>query len=45
MQSAATAAWRVIDGLAADLPVQVIHGDITGDNVVCFPVRMRCPTA
>ncbi len=35
VQSAATAAWRVIDGLAADLPVQVIHGDITGDNVVC----------
>jgi 4-aminobutyrate aminotransferase-like enzyme/Ser/Thr protein kinase RdoA (MazF antagonist) len=35
VEAAATAAWQVIDGLACDLPVQVIHGDITGDNVVC----------
>lgn len=35
VQTAAAEAWRVIDGVAADLPVQVIHGDITGDNVVC----------
>ena len=37
LKSAATRAWAVIDGLAADLPVQVIHGDVTGDNVVCDP--------
>ena len=37
LESAATRAWSVIDGLAADLPVQVIHGDVTGDNVVCDP--------
>lgn len=35
VQAAAVAAWQVIAGLAEDLPVQVIHGDITGDNVVC----------
>ena len=35
VESAAGAAWQVVAGLAADLPVQVIHGDITGDNVVC----------
>ena len=35
VEAAATAAWQVLDGLAPDLPVQVIHGDITGDNVVC----------
>ena len=33
--SAAADAWRIVSGLAEDLPVQVIHGDITGDNVVC----------
>jgi 4-aminobutyrate aminotransferase-like enzyme/Ser/Thr protein kinase RdoA (MazF antagonist) len=35
VEAAAMAAWQVIAGLACDLPVQVIHGDITGDNVVC----------
>nr|MCW1957543.1 aminotransferase [Mycobacterium sp.] len=35
VESAAANAWRVIAGVADDLPVQVIHGDITGDNVVC----------
>ncbi len=35
VRSAAAAAWQVIAPLADDLPVQVIHGDITGDNVVC----------
>jgi 4-aminobutyrate aminotransferase-like enzyme/Ser/Thr protein kinase RdoA (MazF antagonist) len=35
VQAAAAAAWSVVAGLADDLPVQVIHGDITGDNVVC----------
>ena len=35
IESVAAAAWRIVSGLADDLPVQVIHGDITGDNVVC----------
>ena len=34
VESAAAAAWQVVAGRADDLPVQVIHGDITGDNVV-----------
>jgi len=28
-------AWHAIAGISAALPVQVIHGDITDDNVVC----------
>jgi 4-aminobutyrate aminotransferase-like enzyme/Ser/Thr protein kinase RdoA (MazF antagonist) len=39
VESAAEVAWQVLAGLAADLPVQVIHGDITGDNVVCSDGR------
>ena len=35
VQAAAAAAWRTVSDVAADLPVQVIHGDITDDNVVC----------
>ncbi len=35
VESAAAAAWRSVAQVAEDLPVQVIHGDITGDNVVC----------
>ncbi|MCB0934043.1 MAG: aminotransferase [Mycobacterium sp.] len=35
VEAAAESAWRTVAGLAEDLPVQVIHGDITGDNVVC----------
>ena len=35
IQAAAAAAWRTVSEVAADLPVQVIHGDITDDNVVC----------
>ncbi|HPZ96108.1 MAG TPA: aminotransferase [Mycobacterium sp.] len=35
VENAAASAWRVVSGVAADLPVQVIHGDITDDNVVC----------
>jgi len=34
VESAVTAAWDALAGLAEDLPIQVIHGDITGDNVV-----------
>ncbi|AQT79859.1 4-aminobutyrate aminotransferase [Mycolicibacterium litorale] len=35
VEAAANAAWRVVADLAEDLPIQVIHGDITDDNVVC----------
>ncbi len=35
VQTAAADAWRTVAGLAADLPTQAIHGDITDDNVVC----------
>lgn len=35
VESACAAAWQVLAGVADDLPVQVIHGDVTGDNVVC----------
>ena len=38
VQSAAASAWRVVESLAPDLPLQVIHGDITDDNVVCAVV-------
>lgn len=37
VESAAAAAWRVVAAVADDLPVQIIHGDVTGDNVVCGP--------
>ena len=33
--SAASAAWRTVAALADDLPIQVIHGDVTDDNLVC----------
>ena len=35
VEAAAAAAWRVVADVSEDLPVQVIHGDITDDNVVC----------
>ena len=35
VEAAAAAAWRIIADVGEDLPVQVIHGDITDDNVVC----------
>ena len=35
VEAAAAAAWHVVADLGEDLPVQVIHGDITDDNVVC----------
>ncbi len=37
VEAAATEAWATIADLADDLPVQVIHGDLTDDNVVCGP--------
>lgn len=39
IESATAAAWRVVADLAEDLPVQVIHGDLTDDNVVCSPAE------
>ncbi|MFN8100134.1 MAG: aminotransferase [Mycobacterium sp.] len=35
VQAAAEQAWSTVTDLAARLPTQVIHGDITDDNVVC----------
>ena len=35
VQAAAVQAWQLVAGFADDLPIQVIHGDITCDNVVC----------
>ena len=32
---AAGQAWRRVQPLAGDLPRQAIHGDLTGDNLVC----------
>ena len=44
VEAAASAAWQVVADLAEDLPVQVIHGDITDDNVVCSgPAGGRLP--
>ena len=44
VEAAATAAWQVVADLGEDLPVQVIHGDITDDNVVCSsPETGRIP--
>jgi 4-aminobutyrate aminotransferase-like enzyme/Ser/Thr protein kinase RdoA (MazF antagonist) len=37
VSSAAAAAWDTVSAVAADLPIQVIHGDVTDDNVVCAP--------
>lgn len=35
VEAATAGAWSVVADLGDDLPVQVIHGDITDDNVVC----------
>ncbi|HTY26558.1 MAG TPA: phosphotransferase, partial [Mycobacterium sp.] len=35
VEAATAAAWRIVADLGDDLPIQVIHGDITDDNVVC----------
>lgn len=34
VRQALDSAWQVLGGLASQLPVQAIHGDITGDNTV-----------
>lgn len=44
VQAAAADAWLTVSALAEDLPVQVIHDDITDDNIVCGnPVAGRLP--
>ena len=35
VETAAVSAWRTVTDLAGELPHQVIHCDITDDNVVC----------
>lgn len=41
---AATAAWARLDAVAADLPQQAVHLDLTDDNVVCTTDRgIRTP--
>jgi 4-aminobutyrate aminotransferase-like enzyme/Ser/Thr protein kinase RdoA (MazF antagonist) len=37
VEAASAAAWRAVSEVAAQLPSQVIHCDITDDNVVCSP--------
>jgi len=34
LQTAAAGAWARLEPLRGELPVQVVHGDLTGDNVV-----------
>jgi 4-aminobutyrate aminotransferase-like enzyme/Ser/Thr protein kinase RdoA (MazF antagonist) len=41
--SATEEAWRTVAALGADLPIQVIHGDLTDDNVVCTRDNARMP--
>jgi len=40
---AAAAAWAVVGPLAADLPMQVIHGDLTDDNIVALERPVPSP--
>ncbi|WP_309621117.1 aminotransferase, partial [Salinibacterium sp.] len=37
LQSQAAAAWLMVEPLSPDLPRQVIHGDLTDDNIVVLP--------
>lgn len=39
----AAQAWRTVAELAGALPVQVIHGDLTDDNVVCAVDAQQLP--
>ncbi|MBN9173115.1 MAG: phosphotransferase, partial [Microbacterium sp.] len=43
LETALSAAWRAVEGVADDLPLQVIHGDLTDDNVVAGDARTRIP--
>lgn len=35
LEAQTQAAWQKVSAVSAQLPVQVIHGDLTDDNVVC----------
>jgi 4-aminobutyrate aminotransferase-like enzyme/Ser/Thr protein kinase RdoA (MazF antagonist) len=43
LQSAATEAWAALSSVADTLPEQVIHGDLTDDNVVSLDPVGRLP--
>jgi 4-aminobutyrate aminotransferase-like enzyme/Ser/Thr protein kinase RdoA (MazF antagonist) len=44
VETASAAAWQTVSALADDLPLQVIHDDITDDNVTCSsPESGRVP--
>jgi Ser/Thr protein kinase RdoA (MazF antagonist) len=43
VESAAVRAWRTLSEVAAELPSQVIHCDVTDDNIVCTPDDGRLP--
>ncbi|CAN5572134.1 aminotransferase [soil metagenome] len=42
VEAAAEQAWQVVSGLAGGLRSQVIHCDITDDNIVCAPADGGC---
>ena len=43
LAEASAAAWSEVDAVAAELPVQFIHGDLTDDNVVTADRVTRLP--
>jgi Ser/Thr protein kinase RdoA (MazF antagonist) len=43
VESAARRAWRTVSDVAAQLPSQVIHCDVTDDNIVCTADDARLP--
>jgi Ser/Thr protein kinase RdoA (MazF antagonist) len=43
LRMSAAAAWEAVDAVAADLPTQFIHGDLTDDNVVTSDRATRVP--
>lgn len=43
VQAATHSAWQTVSRCADELPVQVIHGDITDDNVVCTAEPAQLP--
>ncbi|WP_404433767.1 aminotransferase [Microbacterium lacus] len=40
LEAECTRAWAVVEPLAADLPMQFIHGDLTDDNVISTDGRV-----
>ncbi|MET0896938.1 MAG: phosphotransferase, partial [Mycobacterium sp.] len=43
IQQHARTAWQAVSALSAQLPVQVIHGDLTDDNAVCSTDDAQLP--